>query len=140
MKAPHGFQLLKQTPRKDNSKADASANYALDVGELHKSYASNWRSFFNQLECASNVEFGLCAQFDGAARGNPFGPASWGVALWWGQWSLQGFCLVGLLEEHAKGIGTGTNNKAANLGCAFAMELVIRRLLSISEHIFRDFS
>ena len=80
---------------------------------------------------------GPCAQFDGAARGNPEGPAFWGVALWWGRWKLRGFEPEGLREEHARPIGSASNNKTEYLGCAFALELVIQRMLSMSQHASR---
>ena len=77
----------------------------------------------------------LCAQFDGAARVNPQGLASWCVALWWGRWCIDGFVPAVLLEKHARPIGIGTNNKAEYLGRAFALELVLRRHIRTSQHL-----
>ena len=87
-----------------------------------------WGVFLQQLNAAPLSSSGLCAQFDGAARGNPQGPASWGCALWWGYWRFTDFEPVGLLEEHGCPIGVASNNLAEYLGCAFSLELIISRL------------
>ena len=49
LKAPDGFQWLHQTPRADNSKADALANHALHVGVFHRSHVAQWQVFLEAL-------------------------------------------------------------------------------------------
>jgi hypothetical protein len=132
---PLGFKLLQQTPREDNSAADSLANRAIDIGAVRVSHMSGWNEFLKNLVSYPQSGIGVCAQFDGAARGNPQGPASWGVAVWWGHWRLHGFEACGLLEEHAKPIGVATNNVAEYLGCAFSLQLLVQRFSCLTEKI-----
>ena len=137
VRPPLGLELLHQTPRKDNTRADFLANHALDTGAVRTFDPSAWNSFLDLLQTGSQSDIGVCAQFDGAARGNPSGQASWGVAVWWGRWRLDGFEPFELLEEHAKPIGVATNNVAEYVGCAFALQLLAQRVLSLSQRAAR---
>eukprot|EP00973_Karenia_brevis_P089733 12399200-Karenia_brevis.AAC.1 len=114
--APAGDSLLQQIPREDNSTADALANQALDTGAAHWMNLMAWRDFVEKLAGAPDASFGLCVQFDGAARGNPCGPASWGMAVWYGTWSVSDFTAHDLLETHAEPIGVSSNNVAEYAG------------------------
>eukprot|EP00973_Karenia_brevis_P018037 2477208-Karenia_brevis.AAC.1 len=81
------------------------------------------------------MEWGLCVQFDGAARGNPTGPASWGVAVWYGTWAAMGFEAIDVLEAHSEPLGTCTNNVAEYAGCRYALALLLKRTLNLIGHL-----
>ena len=133
LRPPFGFELLHYTPRKDNSRADFLANHALDTGAVRTFHPCAWNSLLDLLQTCPQSDIGICAQFDGAARGNPSGQASLGVAVWWGKWRLDGFEPFELLEEHAKLIGVASNNVAEYMGCAFALQLLTQRVLTLSQ-------
>ena len=116
---------MQQIPRADNITADHLANYALDHGDFHRTSLVAWQKFLDFSVANPNSSCGLCVQVDGAARGNPCGPASWGVAVWYGLWMVTGFEAFEQLESHAEAIGHGSNNLAEYAGCRHALSLLL---------------
>jgi len=90
IRPPQGQELVVQTPRSDNTAADAAANRALDEGSFTDWNLHSCLRFVAALANDEHREYGMLWSFDGASRGNP-GAASYGVTAWWGTWSLDGF-------------------------------------------------
>ena len=113
-----------QVPRKDNSAADAAANWALDTGSFLDVRVDETNAFLQKLGHTPETNIGLMCSFDGAARGNP-GPASSGVCLWWGTFDSNCFHPCGLLIQRGVRLGTGTNNSAEAHGLATALRTAL---------------
>ena len=101
-----------------NAEADALANQALDDGRSTVSaFADRWAAV------ASLAHVLLEVGFDGAARGNPSGPAAAGfwVKAWRGR--CEGYLLQGSLL-----LGVASNNEAEMSSVCTVMRLLIDQL------------
>ena len=110
--------FFKSVPRVHNAEADALANQALDDDKstVHV-FADRWTAV------ASMTDVLLEVGFDGAARGNPSGPASAGfwVKAWRGR--CEGYLLKGSLL-----LGVASNNEAEMSSVCTVMRLLIDQL------------
>ena len=123
IKPPHPEELAKQTPRADNSAADAAASWALDHGSFNDVRAASLEDFLRSLS-AGEQSLGILFAFDGAARGNP-GPSSAGICAWWGHFHSGAFQADGLLLQRGACLGAGTNNSAESKAMAIAMKTTL---------------
>ena len=127
--------ILRHVPRKDNTGADSLANRALDEGDLRHSDIAAWGTLLEKIAFCPNELWGICVQFDGAAHGNPSGPASFGVAIWAGVWPAEGFAPEVVLEAHAVQIGIASNNIAEFMGLRYSLQLILDRCLRLHAHM-----
>ena len=74
VRPPLNRDIAEQVPRKDNSAADAAANWALDHNSFLEVSTTQTAAFIGELGHAADDNLGMLFSFDGAARGNP-GPA-----------------------------------------------------------------
>ena len=124
MRPPRNRDIAEQVPRKDNSAADAAANWALDHNSFMEVSTTQTAAFIAELSLTADDNLGLLFSFDGAARGNP-GPASSGVCAWWGLFDKDGFHARGPLIQKGCRLGTGTNNLAEAPGQATALKMCL---------------